>query len=302
LSSCTWYTPDFIIGNRLIVEVDGGIHDLDYRKTPDRIRQRALENMGYSVYRVRNKEVESSPFEVAGRIVDRYYQIMEVDGEDEAKDREKIPTPKIKKIYDSSKHEPLPEELGRLIPAWTVALNSKLTFENWTSDYFKQILSGYDKRLLTNQCAMERMIFYLLGLNIVSRQAAGKNHVDNMIDFEYMYILFDRAMAIMSELFEDRVAAIYLKNSFNITAPNFIKNLVFVGGPRAKPGVISIKDADTLEFNIDSFNHNFSEVGITVEKHDVVIECRGELEKLKRRMEYDRISSYGWLSEWLNLF
>jgi len=62
LSSCTWYTPDFIIGNRLIVEVDGGIHDLDYHKTPDIIRQRALENMGYSVYRVRNKEVESYPF------------------------------------------------------------------------------------------------------------------------------------------------------------------------------------------------------------------------------------------------
>ena len=67
LSSCTWYTPDFIIGNRLIVEVDGGIHDLEYRKTPDRIRQRALENMGYSVCRVRNKEVESSPFDVAGK-------------------------------------------------------------------------------------------------------------------------------------------------------------------------------------------------------------------------------------------
>ena len=96
--------------------------------------------------------------------------------------------------------------------------------------------------------------------------------------------------------------AIYLKNAFNITAPNFIKNLVFYGGPRAKPGVISIKDADTLESNIDSFNRNFSKVGITVEKHDVVIECREKLEKLKRRMEYDRISSYGWLSEWLNLF
>jgi hypothetical protein len=45
LSSCTWHTPDFIIGNRLIVEVDGRIHDLEYHKTPDRIRQRALENM-----------------------------------------------------------------------------------------------------------------------------------------------------------------------------------------------------------------------------------------------------------------
>jgi hypothetical protein len=295
LSSCTWYTPDFVIGNRLIVEVDGGIHDLEYHKTPDRIRQRALENMGYSVYRVRNKEVESSPFDVVGRIVDRYYQIMEFEG------KEKIHAPKIKKIYNASRHEPLPEDLGRLIPAWTVALNSKLTVENWTADYFKQILSVYDTRLVTNQCAMERIILYLLGLNVRDGNEVGKNSVYNMIDFEYYYILFDRAMAILSELFEDQVAAIYLKNAFNITAPNFIKNLVFYGGPRAKPGVISIKDADTLESNIDNFNRNFSKVGITVEKHDVVIECREKLEKL-RRMEYGRISSYGWLSEWLSLF
>ncbi|MGA8083376.1 MAG: DUF559 domain-containing protein [Candidatus Nitrosopolaris sp.] len=301
LSSCTWYTPDFIIGNRLIVEVDGGIHDLDYRRTPDRIRHRALENMGYNVYRVRNKQVENSPFDVAGMIVDRYYQIMEIESQGEGKDREKIPAPKIKKIYNPSRPEPLPEDLERLIPAWTIALHSKLTFENWTAHYFKQILSIYDSRLVTNQCAMERMILYLLGLNILGRQDAGKNHVGNMIDFEYFYRLFDRAMAIVSELFEDQVVAIYLKNSFNITAPNFIKNLVFNGGPRAKPGIISIKDADTLESNIDSFNQNFSKVGIAVAKRDVVIECREELEKLKRRKEYDRISSYRWLSEWLNL-
>ena len=196
----------------------------------------------------------------------------------------------------------MPDDLEWLIPAWTIALDSKLTFENWTARYFKQILSVYDLRLVTNQCAMERMILYLLGLNILGRQDADKNHVGSMIDFEYFYRLFDRAMAIVSELFEDQVVAIYLKNSFNITAPNFIKNLVFSGGPRAKPGIISIKDADTLESNIDSFNHNFSKLGIAVEKHDVVIECREELEKLKRRKEYDRISSYRWLSEWLNLF
>ena len=217
--------------------------------------------MGYNVYRVRNQQVESSPFDVAGTIVDRYYQIMEAESEGEAKDREKIPTPKIKKIYNPSRLEPLPEDLERLIPAWTVALNSKLTFENWTAHYFKQILSVYDSRLVTNQCAMERMILYLLGLNVVDRQDVGKNQFGKMIDFEYFYILFDRAMAIVSELFEDQVVATYLKNSFNITAPNFIKNLVFVGGPRAKPGIISIKDADTLESNIDSFNRNFSKVG-----------------------------------------
>ena len=52
---------------------------------------------------------------------------MEIEGEGEAKDREKIAAPKIKKIYNASAHELMPEELGRLIPAWTVALNSKLT-------------------------------------------------------------------------------------------------------------------------------------------------------------------------------
>jgi len=173
LSSCTWYTPDFIIGNRLIVEVDGGIHDLDYRRTPDRMRHRALENMGYNVYRVRNKQVENSPFDVACMIVDRYYQIMEIESQGEGKDREKIPAPKIKKIYNPSRPEPLPEDLERLIPAWTIALHSKLTFENWTAHYFKQILSIYDSRLVTNQCAMERMILYLLGLNILGRGGDG---------------------------------------------------------------------------------------------------------------------------------
>ena len=202
----TWYTPDFVIGNRLIVEVDGGIHDRDYRRTPDRIRQRALENMGYIVYRVRNKEVESSPFDVAGKIVDRYYQIMEVKSEGEAKNRERISQPKIKKIYNPSRLEPLPKDLKRLIPAWTVALNSKLTFENWTAYYFKQILSVYDTRLVTNQCAMERIILYLLGLNVRDGNDVGKNSVGNMIDFEYYYSLFDRATAILSELFEDQVA------------------------------------------------------------------------------------------------
>ena len=59
LSACIWYTPDFIIGHRLIVEVDGGIHEFEYRKTPDRIRQRALQNMGYYVYRVKNEEIKN---------------------------------------------------------------------------------------------------------------------------------------------------------------------------------------------------------------------------------------------------
>ena len=70
LSSCIWYTPDFIIGKSLIVEVDGGIHDEFYRKTPDRIRQRALENIGFKVLRVSNNEIIKFPKNTIDKIME----------------------------------------------------------------------------------------------------------------------------------------------------------------------------------------------------------------------------------------
>jgi very-short-patch-repair endonuclease len=42
-----------IIGKNLIIVVDGKVHDKEHKKTLDRIRQRALENMGYTVQRVK---------------------------------------------------------------------------------------------------------------------------------------------------------------------------------------------------------------------------------------------------------
>ena len=56
------------------MEVDGGIHDADFRKTPDRIRQRALEKLGYTVYRVRNEAVMNSPQKVTEEILQQYYE------------------------------------------------------------------------------------------------------------------------------------------------------------------------------------------------------------------------------------
>lgn len=74
LSACHYYTPDFLIRKKLIVEVDGGIHDKEFRKTPDRVRQRALEKLGYTVYRVRNEVVANSPQKVTEEILQQYYE------------------------------------------------------------------------------------------------------------------------------------------------------------------------------------------------------------------------------------
>ena len=59
-TSVMFYTPDLLVNNRVIIEVDGPLHeDLKIKKN-DRIRQRALENTGYIVYRFKNQEIVAS--------------------------------------------------------------------------------------------------------------------------------------------------------------------------------------------------------------------------------------------------
>ena len=82
---------------------------------------------------------------------------------------------------------------------------------------------------------------------------------------------------------------------------------------------MSIKDSTTLEIYIESFNRNFSKLGIFVAKSDVMIECVKELEKRKKMMMKTKTSTnntdndnqdgdckrviedYQWLIEWSKL-
>ena len=291
LSACIWYTPDFIVGHRLVVEVDGGVHNLEYRKTPDRIRQRALENMGYHIYRVRNEDVKSSPKHVAEKIIESYYDIVEKDDNNNGNNDDnnnRITQYKIQKIIKKPNYNPLPEDLEQLLTPMAIKFNSQQQFNNskennWTSDYFKESLSQYDQRIVSNECAMERFMLQLLGLNLCKKEDPNANNA-TILDFEHFSILFGKAIKIISDIFGSQISGNYLKNSFNITAPNFIKNLVFEGGPKINPGIVSIKDSTTLEIYIESFNRNFSKLGISVAKSDVMIECVKELEKRKKKM------------------
>jgi hypothetical protein len=46
-TSCNFYTPDILLNNEIIIEIDCQIHEDLHVQTNDRIRQRALENSGY---------------------------------------------------------------------------------------------------------------------------------------------------------------------------------------------------------------------------------------------------------------
>ena len=281
-TGCDKYTPDLIIGEKLIIEVDGKIHDKEFLKTPDRIRQRALQNMGFEVHRVRNEQIKSAPFAVAADIIQKYYEVVDADDK----------TTKITKLKATAHHESVPEDIDEKLQFWALEFNKELNDEKWSANYFKESLKRFHPGLVSNQCAMERLILLLLGLNLRKTQDGIS------LDFEYSSNLLKKGIEILRGIFgeeEGDAAAIHIRNMYNISAPGFFKNLIFNGGPNIRPGVISIKDKFTLDSLVDNFNKSFSGIGITVERPEIKSECNAVLTKLNK----DEVSTYSWLVKWL---
>ena len=290
-TNCNKYTPDLIIGKKLIVEVDGKIHDANFMSTPDRIRQRALENMGFRVMRFKNEQIQLHPEIVAEEIIQKYYEIVDSDNNSKK--------PIVTAIKEPEEYKEIPFDIEKNLTDWTKFYNDKINKENLTITItnFKNILEKLHPDLLKNECALESMILGLMGLNLHTSQ-------NNVIDFESSANLLQKYIGIIQELFpfykknqEKNGINIFLKNMLNITAPNFFKNLIFNGGPKIKENIVEIKDIETLELNIDSFNKHFSKLGIHVEPNDIKIECHKTLKNLKNK-EYD-ISNFNWLEEWI---
>jgi very-short-patch-repair endonuclease len=283
-TSCDCFTPDLIIGKRLIIEVDGKVHDKEHRKTLDRIRKRALENMGYIVRIVRNEQVRDKPNKIADEIKEMYYQFSDTENKQETT---------ITELKKPSEIEPIPKDIQFNLDIWATEFNNKLHDKSWSVEFFNESLSQFHPDFVKNQCAIERLILVLHGINLKKTLDGGDN-----LDFEYSLKFFKQSLNLLKELFpkSGNRAVIHLKNIFNESAPGFFKNLIFKGGPNINPGIVSIKSKDSLNFHIDSFNKNLSELGINVERSDIIQECKAILQKLNEREKID----YYWLIEWMN--
>jgi very-short-patch-repair endonuclease len=225
-TNCDKYTPDLIIGKKLIIEVDGKIHDANFKKTPDRIRQRALENMGFHVLRIKNEMIQSHPEIVAEEIIQKYYEIVDFDNNSKK--------PLVTAIKEPEESKEIPFDIQEKLTGWTKFYNDKINKENLTitANNFENILEKLHLGLLKNECALERIILGLIGLNLKVDQN------NNLINFESSVKLLEKYIDIMQELFpsynnnnnnNNRANGInvFLKNMFNITAPNFFKNIIF---------------------------------------------------------------------------
>lgn len=271
-----YYTPDFVVGQKLIVEVDGKIHSMKYRMTPDRIRQRALKNLGYYVMRVRNDRIRRNVKTVVKEIIQQYYETVDLQRTN----------PKIE-IVKHDTYDSIPEYIQNNISQWAIVFNHSLKDESWIADYFKLRLPDYDSALVQNQSALERFMLLLLGLNL-------KTGDDGILDFKHSAEVFGKGIQIIREIFGEQgeTAGIHLKNMFNVSAPGFFKNLVFFGGPNINPGIVSVNNLNSLKAHISEFNRHFSSYQVTVEESEVKDECFYALNTNKTNTRFQWIT--GW--------
>jgi very-short-patch-repair endonuclease len=272
-----YYTPDFVIGQKLIVEVDGKIHSKKFRMTPDRIRQRALKNLGYYVMRVRNDRIRRDTESVVKEIIQQYYETIDLQKSN----------PKVE-IVNHDTYDSIPDYVQNNISQWAIAFNQLLKEESWTADYFKLRLPNYDSILVQNQSALERFMLLLLGLNF-------KTHDDGSLDFEPSADIFGKSIQIVRNIFGEQgeTAGIHLKNMFNVSAPGFFKNLVFFGGPKINPGIVSIDNLNSLKAHISDFNRHFSRYKVSVEEAEVRDECLYAFNNMEGTK-----STFQWITEW----
>lgn len=271
-----YYTPDFVVGQKLIVEVDGKIHFMKYRMTPDRIRQRALKNLGYYIMRVRNDRIRRNVKTVVKEIIQQYYETIDMQSSN----------PKVE-IVKHDTYDSIPDYVQDNISQWAIAFNQSLKEESWTSDYFMLRLPDYDSTLVENQSALERFMLLLLGLNL-------KIDKGGVLDFEHSAQVFGKGIDIIREIFGEQgeTAGIHLKNMFNVSAPGFFKNVVFYGGPNINPGIVSINNVSLLKSHISEFNRHFSSYQVSVEESEVKDECLYTLNNIETNTRFQ------WITEW----
>jgi very-short-patch-repair endonuclease len=300
-TSCNFYTPDILVNKDLVIEVDGPYHEEPQIRKNDRIRQRALESSGYLVYRFKNEEIINS----LDYVVDKIRSILNEFDHNSYKKA----TPKLIEI-DVPEVQRMSNVPENFIKACSITLNSTLVgkMERWNASYFREFLSQYNPTPIDNRCAMERILFMLLGLNLRLKDSK------STIDFEHYSMLFNKSIGIMKGFFGE-AAEIELKNAYNITATNFMKNLIFYGKPLiARIRIVWIKDYETIIFHINEFKKHFYRFGIYVEESEVKVECLGELEKieniLKERNEIKQqinqnhihkseLRRFSWLERWI---
>ena len=296
LSYCIWYTVDFLIEDKLVVEVDGGIHNADYIKTNSRIRERALMNLGYNILRVKNSEVRNSIDNIIKKIK------IKLSNSIDNKQKNRINLIEIRRDNLKSLEQIMKENEDR-INKLVLEIDSKFEKE-LNKNTFEEIVKEKDPSMLKDKRLIELTLLHLLGLRFHIKN-------DGSPDFEYYARFFSNCLNIMKDFFGEQGAR-SLTNTYNITAANNLKNIFLKRTTRMldkyptmflkhknlqyNPDYINrkikrITNYETFIDYLNEFNRFFNPVNIYILKDDIIFECQEAVKKMK----YPLKQHYQWL-------
>ncbi len=205
------------------------------REGPRAMRERAFKFMGLSYYEVEN-------INDVGKIVDYLLEEDEWEGI-------------IKPI------PPPPYKERRLPNAEIIALEAaKLTSKVSTEDLSKEVITSALGEHNALHYMVDKLALNDFGLTLTSTG-------QNMIDFEAASKRLERWIGIEDELFK-QPGGQTIRNLLTLTAPNFIKNVVFLGGPRIMPGIIKLSSIEEVERLMYSFSTSMAKVEIYLDQEE----------------------------------
>lgn len=241
ISTTLSFVADIVIPGAVIV----------FRREKGRaIRERAFRFMGFNYY-----EVESAE-EVANIVASMPEEADEWEGIIKP-----IPPP------------PSPERLPRnseFIVLSAAKATSKVETEGISREVLANALGGPELLLhgLTDKVALNDFGLTLTPLG------------PSRLDFRKSARRLAKWIGLEDELFGDSGGQT-IRNLLTLSAPNFIKNLVFLGGPRIRPGIIALSGSGELSELMDSFSSAMSEVGVYLDAEETLKVVCNTYKKLK---------------------
>lgn len=121
-------------------------------------------------------------------MIQKYYELVDFDNTSKK--------PIVAAINEPEESKEIPFDIEINLTEWTKLYNKEINEGNMTitAINFKNILEKFLPELLKNECAVERIILGLIGLNLQTDQ-------NNVIDFESSAKLLEKYIDIMQELF-----------------------------------------------------------------------------------------------------
>ncbi|MGC8568593.1 MAG: hypothetical protein ACP5LW_01130 [Nitrososphaeria archaeon] len=256
----------FWISTSMVVRADAVVRSVAFCLTPSvpALRRRAIKFLGYHC-------IALDPAGIRASLAERYVELVETLGPLPRRISEILPRSSIERLSDEE--EVLVLEAARQtsrIP--TSRLQAELL------GTAERVFPGISRR----QAAMDKLVLTDLGYFMGS---PGRGAIDYAQAADRLCAMRE----IMRELFGPE-GPVTVSNLFTLTAPNFIKNLLVLGGPRVSPGILSIESYEEFVENVQLFSEEMGRCGIYLDLE----ETKKEICSWRNRNLIQK--KYGWIN------